>query len=79
MDLIELKKKYNSLLERNKKAEEYFRTHTPKECMVKKFKGKTPFHDFCDIAIDLSILIMQIEAAMGQKMTHYEKINGFNI
>ncbi|OOM75129.1 hypothetical protein CLPUN_35660 [Clostridium puniceum] len=75
--LIELRKRYNFLLERNKKAEEYFKTHTLKECIKKEFKGKTPLYGFYEIIIDLSGLIIEIEEYTGQSMTHDELINGF--
>ena len=72
MDLMELKKKYNVALERNKKAEEYFKAHTVSECL--KYLNL-----FNQVTQELSNLIIKIESVIGKSMTHYEKINGFKL
>lgn len=84
MDLIELKKKYNAALTRNKNAEEYLKTHTVEQCEkeieVKGVKtGKTTFDLFNEVVAELSLLAIEIESITGMNMTHYEKLNGFNI
>ncbi|KIL06929.1 hypothetical protein SR42_15305 [Clostridium botulinum] len=65
-----LKKKYNEKLERNKNAEEYFKTHTVKECI--KYLSL-----FNTVTRELSNLIVEIESLTGRKMTGHEKLNGF--
>lgn len=70
--LSALKRKYNNCLKRNRNAEEYFKTHTVAECMKH-------LNLFNQVVQELSILITEIEAAMGKKMTHYEIINGFKL
>ncbi|AGF56437.1 hypothetical protein B0P06_005297 [Clostridium saccharoperbutylacetonicum] len=77
--LLILKNKYNQTLDRNKKAEEYFQEHTVEECLNKKFKSGTALDVFNEVTKELSNLIIQIESTMGNKMTHYEKINGFKL
>lgn len=77
--LAALKRQYNNALERNKNAEEYFRTHTVEECLYKKFKNGTALDIFNQVTRELSRLIIQIEDAMGNKMTQYEKLNGFKL
>ena len=72
MELIELKKKYNDKLSRNKKAEIYFKTHKVEECL--KYLNL-----FNEVAKELSELIQQIEQITGRKMTLYEILNGFNV
>ncbi|WP_236894776.1 hypothetical protein [Clostridium beijerinckii] len=72
MELIELKKKYNAALDRNKNAEEYFKKHKVAECL--KYLNL-----FNEVVIELSLLIVEIEALTGKNMTHYEKINGFKL
>ena len=71
-ELNELKKKYNKGLERNKKAEEYFKTHTIAECM--KYLNL-----FNEVAIELSLLVIEIETRIYRNMTHKDKINGFKL
>jgi hypothetical protein len=61
-----LKRQYNNTLERNKKAEEYFQTHTIEECLNKKFKNGTALDIFNQVVIDLSNLIIKIEDIMGK-------------
>jgi hypothetical protein len=68
--LQELKTEYNYWLARNNKAEEYFNTHTEKEC----FKYLDLFYS---ITIKLSELIKKIQAATGEEMSDYEILNGF--
>ncbi|NFH81788.1 hypothetical protein FDA09_16905 [Clostridium botulinum] len=65
-----LKKKYNEKLERNKNAEEYFKTHTVKECI--KYLSL-----FNTVTRELSNLIVEIEGLIGRKMTQNEILNGF--
>ena len=82
MELVELKKKYNECLERNKKAEEYLNCHTFEECAAKKQNKSTgkifsAFTLFDEVTIELSKLIIEIEKNMGKKMTRYEILNGF--
>lgn len=77
--LIELKKKYNALLDRNSKAEEYLKTHGPEECLSKKFKGKSAIDGFNEIAIELSLLKLEIEPLIYRDMTKDEILNGFNL
>ncbi|WP_271814213.1 hypothetical protein [Clostridium beijerinckii] len=72
MELIELKKKYNAALDRNKNAEEYFKNHTVEECL--KYLDL-----FNEVVKELSSLIIQIEISMGKHMTEYEKLNGFKL
>lgn len=74
-----LKRQYNNALERNKNAEEYFRTHTVEECLYKKFKNGTALDIFNQVTKELSGLIIQIEIAMEKNMTNYEKLNGFKL
>ncbi|WP_252233754.1 hypothetical protein [Clostridium sp. ZS1] len=67
-----LKKKYNHNLKRNIDAEEYFKTHTVKECI--KYLSL-----FNTVTRELSNLIVEIESLTGRKMTEYERLNGFNL
>lgn len=67
-----LKKKYNKYLNRNKNAEEYFKTHTVEECLKN-------LNLFNSVMKELSNLTIQIETVMGKKMTTYEKLNGFKL
>lgn len=69
-DLIPLKKKYNELLQRNKKAEEFFKTKNISECM--KYLDL-----FNDITRQLSGIIFFIEFLTGEELDHEIKINGF--
>lgn len=77
--LAALKRQYNNALERNKNAEEYFKTHTVEECINKKFKSGTALDIFNEVTKELSGLIVQIENAMEKNMTQYEKLNGFKL
>lgn len=70
--LLGLKMRYNKCLERNSAAEEYFKTHNVEECL--KYLDL-----FNEVVKELSNLIKLIEQAMGKKLTHYEKINGFKL
>lgn len=67
-----LKQRYNKCLNRNRNAEEYFKTHTVEECL--KYLNL-----FNQVTQELSSLIFQIEAIMRKKMTTYEKTNGFQL
>lgn len=78
-NLSALKFQYNKALERNKKAEEYFKSHTVDECLNKKYKDGTPIEIFNKVVQDLSGLIIEIEADMGKKITSYERLNGFKL
>lgn len=77
--LIELKKKYNAALLRNKKAEEYLNTHEPEEYWGKIFKGKTILNGFDEIVIELSLLRLEIEILLYRDMTQEEILNGFKV
>lgn len=77
--LINFKKKYNALLERNSKAEKYIETHNPEECLIKKFKGKSALDGFNDVAVELSKTKKQVETLLYRNMTEYEILNGFKI
>ena len=81
--LMELKKKYNKALERNKKAEEYLKTHTVEQCEspLKKVNGKDfdTFDLFNEVVKELSQLIKAIESRTYRKMTQQEILNGFEV
>lgn len=66
----ELKDEYNYWIDRNKKAEEYFKTHTVQEC-IKHLKL------FNEITQKLSTTALKIEILTGKNMTTDEKLNGF--
>lgn len=70
--LTELKKLYNTKLERNKKAEEYFTQHNVEECMKQ-------LSLFNQVVQELSSLIKQIEGMTYRKMTQQEILNGFEV
>mgnify|MGYP001033575786 CR=1 FL=1 len=72
MELIELKRKYNEKLSRNRNAENYFRTHKVEECL--KYLDL-----FNEVTKELSELIKQIEQITKKKMTKYEILNGFKL
>ena len=78
-NLIELKKKYNIALERDKKAEEYLKLHTPEESLNKKFKGKSAVDGFNEIAVELSKSRLEIETLLYRNMTDDEIWNGFKV
>lgn len=67
-----LKQKYNYNLNRNRKAEEYFKTHTVKEC-------EKHLDLFNKVTNELSNIITKIESITGEKMTTYERLNGFKL
>lgn len=77
--LSALKYQYNNALERNKKAEEYFKNHTVEECINKQYKNGTALDIFNQVVKELSGLTIEIEAVMGKYMTTYEKLNGFKL
>lgn len=70
--LVTLKRRYNKCLNRNRNAEEYFKTHKVEECL--KYLNL-----FNQVTKELSTLIVQIGAVMGKKLTTYEKLNGFKL
>lgn len=70
-DLYSLKVKYNELLERNKKAEAFFKTKSISECM--KY-----LELFNDVTRQLSGIIFFLEFLTGEELSHEQKINGFN-
>ena len=69
-ELLALKHKYNKLLERNKKAEEYFKIHTVKEC--EKY-----LELFNEVTRDLSITIKEFKYVYGLELTDHEILYGF--
>ncbi|MDR3595129.1 hypothetical protein [Clostridium sp.] len=93
--LIELKKKYNALLERNSKAETYLNTHSFIECSTPlrnkdgTYKTKddgngnpmyiNTFSVFNDLVSDLSKTKKEIETLLYRDMTEDEIWNGFKI
>ena len=81
--LMELKQKYNKALERNKKAEQYLKTHTVEQCEapLKIVDGKDfdTFDLFNEVVRELSSLIKEIEARTYRKMTQQEILNGFEV
>lgn len=90
-NLINLKKKYNALLERNSKAENYLNTHSYVECATplknKDGSYKTQsdgnyvdtFHVFNELVIDLSKAKQQIETLLYRNMTEDEIWKGFKV
>ena len=89
--LIELKRKYNALLVRNSKAENYLNSHTFTECATPlknkdgSFKVKDggmwidTFSVFNDLVTDLSKTKQEIEILLYRNMTDDEIWNGFNL
>lgn len=93
--LIDLKKKYNALLERNSKAENYLNTHHYVQCATPlknkdgTYKTKDDgngnpmyidtFSVFNDLVIDLSKTKQEIETLLYREMIHNEIINGFKV
>lgn len=83
-NLINLKKKYNALLERNSKAETYLNNHNYAECKREieirgKGIGKSTFDLFNEVVIDLSKTKKQIETMLYRNMTDDEIWNGFKV
>ena len=89
--LINLKKKYNALLERDSKAETYFNTHTFTECST-PLKNKDgsykvqadgmyidTFSVFNELVADLSNTKKEIETLLYRNMTDDEIWNGFKV
>lgn len=87
--LIDIKKKYNALLERYKRAETYFNNHTYVECAT-PLKNKDgsykvqkdgnyidTFSVFNDLVADLSKTKHDIEILLYRNMTQEEIWNGF--
>ena len=89
--LINLKKKYNALLDRNSKAETYFNTHTFTECSTPlknkdgsyKLKADGMYVDtfsvFNDLVVDLSNTKKEIEILLYRNMTDDEIWNEFKV
>ena len=89
--LINLKKKYNALLDRNSKAETYLNTHTFTECSTPlknkdgsyKLKADGMYIDtfsvFNELVADLSSTKKEIETLLSRNMTNDEILNGFKI
>ena len=71
-EIRKMKQDYNNLLERNKKAEQMFNSKPVEWCL----KYQYLFNEVCN---DLSNTIYGLEKLMGQKMTTYEKLNGFKL
>ena len=89
--LIDLKKKYNALLDRNSKAETYLNTHSFTECST-PLKNKDgsykvqadgmyidTFSVFNDLVAELSKTKQQIETLLYRNMTDDEIWNGFKV
>lgn len=89
--LIELKKKYNALLERYNRAETYLNTHSFVECST-PLKNKDgsykvqangnyidTFYVFNELVADLSKTKQQIEQLIYRDMTQEEIWNGFKV
>ncbi|MDF2881532.1 MAG: hypothetical protein K0R54_2089 [Clostridiaceae bacterium] len=89
--LIDLKKKYNKLLARDKKATEYLKTHNFIQCST-PLKDKNnkyivreggmwldTFGLFNELIADLSTTKKQIESLLYRNMTEDEIWNGFKI
>lgn len=88
-NLNDLKKKYNDLLVRDRKATEYLKTHTFIQCStpLKNKKGEylkqhngmwvDAFSLFNDLVVDLSKTKQQIETLLYRNMTEDEIWNGF--
>lgn len=71
MDQLEkLKKEYNKKLERNKKAEEYFKTHTVDQCI--KYLDL-----FNAVTSELGELIKEYKQLTGKSMSKEKILNGF--
>lgn len=70
--LIELKKKYNEKLKRNKNAEQWFKEHSVEECMQQ-------LNLFNQVVQELSSLMKEIESMTYRKMTQHEILNGFEV
>lgn len=89
--LIDLKKKYNALLVRDRKATEYLRTHTFIQCStpLKNKDGSYKVKDggmwldtfglFNELIFDLSKTKQEIEILLYRNMTDDEIWNGFKI
>ena len=70
LEIARLKQDFNYCIGRYKKAEEYFRTHTVKECM-KCMKG------FNSLINDLSRLRNRLPILLNRELTNEELENGF--
>lgn len=92
--VIELKKKYNALLDRNSNAENYLNTHNFYEChtplknkdgtfKIRYENGKEMWVDslsvFNDLVADLSKTKQEIENSIYRDMTQEEIWNGFKL
>ena len=90
-NLIDLKKKYNALLDRNSKAETYLNSHSYVECATPlknkdgTFKTKADgmyidtFSVFNELVAELSKTKQQIETLLYRNMTDDEIWNGFKV
>lgn len=67
-----LRKQYNDILAREKKAEEFFKNASPEE--VEKW-----LPEYTKIIIKLSKLMEEYTKLTGKNMTSNEIFNGFNI
>lgn len=70
--LVELKKKYNEKLERNRKAEKYFKEHTVEECIQQ-------LNLFNEVVKELSELMHKIKSMSYRQITSDEILNGFEV
>lgn len=70
--LLELKKNYNELLEKNKKAEEFITN-----CTDEEYEKWLPL--FHQRTREISMAVKEIEKFTGKKMTDYETFNGFKL
>jgi hypothetical protein len=90
-NLIDLKKKYNKLLDRDKKATEYLKTHTFVRCSapLKNNDGSyvvreggmwlDTFGLFNELMVDLSKTKQEIETLLSRSLTENEIWNGFKV
>lgn len=70
MNLDDLKKQYNDLLIRNRKAESFFKTKSVRECI--KYLDL-----FNEVTTKLSILRNELETLLKREMTKEEILEGF--
>ncbi|MFL0266822.1 hypothetical protein [Candidatus Clostridium radicumherbarum] len=74
LGLEELKKKYNEVLAREKKAEEFF--DDPKVSMESKEKWRPKFYE---IVMELSGMMKEFRELSGEEMSESEVLKGFVI
>lgn len=70
--LLELKKNYNELLKKNKKAEEFITN-----CTDEEYEKWLPL--FLKRTREISMAAKEIEQFTGKKMISYERLNGFKL